>query len=176
MELRVGDEKKHTCFAYIAKSKTGPNRENKSYNQIKMCMCVVFWMELALLYAWLFLLFWDMSYLPFSFPLFLLFLFFMLLSTDILFSLPPFFIAHIFLHDEYEESCQRDGVFLGGREACPCVTSNAEVSMYIWSVLDLNLKSMKRVAYVKVFQRYEHMTLVGIYHIIEELSHFLFTK
>ena len=40
MELRVGDEKKHTCFAYIAKSKTRSNRENRSYNQIKMCMCM----------------------------------------------------------------------------------------------------------------------------------------
>ena len=46
------NEKKHTCFAYIAKSKTGPNRENRSYNQIKMCMCVeFFWMELAPLSA-----------------------------------------------------------------------------------------------------------------------------
>ena len=32
----------HTCTAYIAKSKTGSNRENRSYNQIKMCMCVEF--------------------------------------------------------------------------------------------------------------------------------------
>jgi len=52
VELRVGNEKKHTYLAYIAKSKTGPNRENRPYNQIKMCMCVEsFWMELAPLFA-----------------------------------------------------------------------------------------------------------------------------
>ena len=42
VEFRVGNEKKHTCFTYIAKSKTGSNRENMSYNQINMCMCVEF--------------------------------------------------------------------------------------------------------------------------------------
>ena len=63
LELRVGNEKKHTYLAYIAKSKTGPNRENRPYNQIKMCMCVEsFWMELAPLFAWLYLLFWNMGY------------------------------------------------------------------------------------------------------------------
>ena len=37
-----------------------------SYNQIKLCMCVeFFWMELAPLFAWLYLLFWDMGYLSF---------------------------------------------------------------------------------------------------------------
>ena len=45
VELRVGNEKKHTYLAYIAKSKTGPNRENRSYNQIKMCMCVEFFLD-----------------------------------------------------------------------------------------------------------------------------------
>ena len=48
-----------------------------------------------------------------------------------------------FYHNEYEESCQRDGAFLCGWEAYFYVTSNVEVSMYIWSVRDLNLKSMK---------------------------------
>jgi len=48
VELRVGNKKKHTYFTYIAKSKTGSNRENRSYNQIKMYICVeIFWMELA---------------------------------------------------------------------------------------------------------------------------------
>ena len=52
VEFRVGNEKKHTHLAYIAKSKTGSTRENRSYNQIKMCMCVeFFWMELAPLSA-----------------------------------------------------------------------------------------------------------------------------
>ena len=49
VELRVGNEKKHTYLAYIAKSKTGSNRENRSYNQIKnqikMCMCVEFFLD-----------------------------------------------------------------------------------------------------------------------------------
>ena len=46
VELRVGNEKKHTYLAYIAKSKTRSNRENRSYNQIKMCMCAeFFWMD-----------------------------------------------------------------------------------------------------------------------------------
>jgi len=52
VELRVGNEKKHTYLAYIANSKTGSNRENKLYNQIKMCMYLkFFWMELAPLSA-----------------------------------------------------------------------------------------------------------------------------
>ena len=49
VELRVGNEKKHTYLAYIAKSKTRPNKENRSYNQIKnqikMCMCVEFFLD-----------------------------------------------------------------------------------------------------------------------------------
>jgi hypothetical protein len=45
VELRVGNEKKHTYLAYIAKSKTIPNKENRSYNQIKMCMCVEFFLD-----------------------------------------------------------------------------------------------------------------------------------
>jgi hypothetical protein len=32
VELGVENEKKHTYLAYIAKSKTGPNRENRLYN------------------------------------------------------------------------------------------------------------------------------------------------
>ena len=80
MELRVGDEKKHTCFAYIVKSKTGPKRENRSYNQIKMCMCMeFFWMKLAPLSVWLYLLFWGMGYPFFFFP--------MLLGTSLSFHL-----------------------------------------------------------------------------------------
>ena len=42
-----------------------------------------------------------------------------------------FCIAHIFLHDEYEESCQRDGAFLCGWEACFCITSSVEVSIWV---------------------------------------------
>ena len=133
VELGVGNEKKHTYLAYIAKSKTRPNRENGPYNQIKMCMCVEsFWMELAPLSAWLYLLFWNMGYLSFFFffPCFWA-------RTHFLFS----FLLHspYFYHNEYEESCQRDGAFLYGWEAYFCVTSNVEVSMYIWSARDLNL-------------------------------------
>ena len=137
VELRVGNEKKHTYLAYIAKSKTGPNRENRPYNQIKMCMCVEsFRMELAPLSALLYLLFWNMGYLSF-FSCFWA-------RTHFLFS----FLLHspYFYHNEYEESGQRDGAFLYGWEAYFCVTSNVEVSMYIWSVRDLNLKSMKRIS------------------------------
>ena len=124
VELSVGNEKKHTCFAYIAKSKTGPNRENRPYNQIKMCMCVeYFWMELAPLSAWLYLLFWNMGYLSFFFffPCFRA-------RTHFLFS----FLLHspYFYHNEYEESCQRDGAFLCGC-ACFCVTSSVEVSIWV---------------------------------------------
>ena len=43
MELRVGNEKKHTYL--VAKSKTGPNKENRPYNQIKTCMCVEFFLN-----------------------------------------------------------------------------------------------------------------------------------
>ena len=77
VELRVGNEKKHTCFTYIAKSKTGPNRENRSYNQIKMCMCVeFFWTELAPLSTWLYLFI-------LRYGLSLFFFFPMLLGTNI---------------------------------------------------------------------------------------------
>ena len=34
------EEMRHTCSSYIAKSKTGSLEEDKSYNLIKMCMCV----------------------------------------------------------------------------------------------------------------------------------------
>ena len=37
-----GMKRQHTRAAHVAKSKTGSNRESKSYNQIKMCMCVEF--------------------------------------------------------------------------------------------------------------------------------------
>ena len=45
VELKVGNEKKHTYLAYIAKSEIEPNKENRSYNQIKMCMCVEFFLD-----------------------------------------------------------------------------------------------------------------------------------
>ena len=52
----------------LQSQKTGSNRENRSYNQIKMCMCVeFFWIKLAPFSAWLYLLFWDMGYLSFPF-------------------------------------------------------------------------------------------------------------
>ena len=73
---------------------TRSNRENKSYNQIKMCMCVeFFWMELTPLSAWLYLYFeiWAI----FSFLFFFFFsLFFMLLGTYIFFLLhSPYLFA-----------------------------------------------------------------------------------
>ena len=127
VELGVGNEKKHTYLAYIAKSKTGPNRENRSYNQIKMCMCVEFcWMELAPISAWLYLLFWNMGYLSFSFsffPSFWAWIIFFCFS----FAQPILFLQH-------EESCQSDGVFLCGWEAYFCGTSSVEVSMNIYGV------------------------------------------
>ena len=42
MELRVGDEEEAYLYRIYCKVKTGPNRENKSCNQIKRCMCVEF--------------------------------------------------------------------------------------------------------------------------------------
>ena len=95
VELRVGNEKKHTYLAYIAKSKIEPNKENRSYNQIKnqikMCMCVEFFLDgtctlicmtlsFILRYV-LSLFFFFLSLLP------------MLLGTDIFFFF--FRIAHI---------------------------------------------------------------------------------
>ena len=135
VELRVGNEKKHTYLAYIAKSKTRSNRENRSYNQIKMCMCAeFFWMDshpfphdfIFYFEVWAIFLF--------------LFLFPMLLGTGIYIF---FCIAHAILHDE--ESCQSDGVsfcmwmedmFLRNFQ---CRSQHE----YMWSLCDLDLKSMK---------------------------------
>ena len=125
VELRLGNEKKHTYLAYITKSKTGPNRENRSYNQTKMCMCVEFFsMELAPLSAWLYLLFWDMGYPFFS------------LSHA---SGHRYFSSAFLSHSSYyflqhEESYQSDGVFLCGWKAYFCATFSVEVGTSICGV------------------------------------------
>ena len=81
----------HTCTAYIAKSKTGSNRENRSYNQIKMCMCMKFsgWNSHPFLHD---SIFYFEIWAIFLFLLF--FLFSMLLGMNI-FLLLFFCIAHI---------------------------------------------------------------------------------
>ena len=107
-------KRKHACIAFFSRLKIRSNKENKSYNQIKMCMCVEFsgrnshsFLHDSIFYFEI----WTI------FPPF--FFFFMFLSMDI-FYLPPFSfcISHIVLHDEYEESCQRDGAFLCGWKVC----------------------------------------------------------
>ena len=164
-------KRKHTCTTYFAKSKTGSNRENKSYNQIKMCMCVeFFWMKLAPFSAWLYLLFWSMGYLSFSFPFShasghgYFFFFFRIAHI-------PFAICRIMLK-RWSILVWMAGMFLLNFQS----RSQHE---NIWSVRDLDLKSMKRisqgsqtiwqysmqlqVAYVKRFSKiYQHMALVGI--------------
>ena len=135
MELRVGNEKKHTYLAYIIKSKTGSNRENRSYNQIKMCMCVEFFLDgtrTPFCMTLSFILKYGLSFFFFSFfPCFW--------ARVYIF----FCIAHAILHDE--ESCQSDGVsfcmwmedmFLRNFQ---CRSQHE----YMWSVCDLDLKSMK---------------------------------
>ena len=122
VELRVGNEKKHTCFTYIAKSKTGRNKENRSYNQIKTCVWNFFGQNSHP--------FLHDSYLYFKIRAIFLFLF--------SFSFFPCFWAWILFHFsfaqptfflQYEESYQSDGIFLCGWKACFCVTSSVEVSI-----------------------------------------------
>ena len=97
---------KHTCSAHIGKPKIGHNGENRSYNQIKMCMCVEF--------------FFDGNRTPFCMMLplilryglsFFFFSFFSCFWARIFFIF-SFCIVHIFLHDEHDELCQSDGAFL----------------------------------------------------------------
>ena len=75
--------------AYIAKSKTGPNKENRSYNQIKMCMCVEFfgWNLHSLLH--------DSIFFYLGIWAIFLFSFFLCFWTRIFFLLLFFHIAHI---------------------------------------------------------------------------------
>ena len=133
---------KHTCTTYFAKSKTGFNRENKSYNQIKMCMCVeFFWTKLAPFSAWLYLLFWDMGYLSFSFSFFFffpcfwarIFFFFFFRIAHI-----PFAICRIMLK-RWSILVWMAGMFL-------CNFQSRSQHENIWSVRDLDLKSMKWIS------------------------------
>ena len=86
-----------------------------------------FLMELALLSSWLYLFILGYG---------LSFFFFMLCAW--IYS-SPFFIARIFLHDEYEESCQNDAAFLCGWEAYFCVTASS-VEVSVWVAEYVNLK------------------------------------
>ena len=117
VEFRVGNEKRSILVPHISESKTRSNGENKSYNQIKMCMCVefsgwnshpflhnsIFYLSLEIWAIFPFISFSSLFFLP------------MLLGTDI-YIFFSFCIAHIFLHDEYKESCQRDGAFFSWTE------------------------------------------------------------
>ena len=79
-----------------------------------MCMCVEFlWLELASPFCRTlpFIFCWDMSCLSFFFLLF--FSSHAFWGTDIYIFFFFFYIAQIFLHDEYKEFCQkRNGAFL----------------------------------------------------------------
>ena len=114
MELKVGDEEEEYLYCIFCKVKNWI-MEKISHTIRSICACVWnFWMELASLFAHLSFLFlsWDMGYLSFfsffSFPYF---------WARICFFL-SFCIANIFLHDEYEELCQSDGVLLYGWKTC----------------------------------------------------------
>ena len=127
------DKRKHTCIAYFTKSKTRSNGENRSYNQTKMCMCAEFcgWNSC---FAWLFLwyIFVILSMVIFSF---------------LFFSSPLFFyIAHTFLHNTYEESCWKNGVFIWMKGMFLRNFQCRSRHKYMWSVRDLDLKSMKRIS------------------------------
>ena len=103
-----GMKKMHTCTAYFAKSKTRSNGET-SHTIKSRCACVwniSGWNSHPFLH--------DSIYYFGIWAIFLLrFFFFFLYASGHDF----FCIAHIFWHDEYGESCQRDGVFLCGWEA-----------------------------------------------------------
>ena len=119
----------HTCTAYIAKSKIGSNRENMSYNQIKMCMCVeFFWMELTPLSAWLYLYFeiWAI----FSFLFFFFFLFLCFWARILFLFLPhsPYSFCNMKSHVKMIR------VFLCGWKAYFCATSSVEVGTSICGV------------------------------------------
>ena len=134
-------KRKHTCTAYIAKSKTEPNRENRSYNQIKMCMCMEFsgWNSHPFLHD---SIFYFEIWVIFLFLLF--FLFSMLLGTNI-FLLLFFCIAHIIfttrrvMSKRWSIFVWMGGIFLRNFR---CRSQHE----YIWSVRDLNLKSMKQIS------------------------------
>ena len=105
-----------------------------------MCMCVeFFWMKLAPFSAWLYLLFWDMGYLsfPFSFSFShasrhgYFFFFFRIAHI-------PFAICRIMLK-RWSILVWMAGMFLRNFQS----RSQHE---YIWSVRDLDLKSMKRIS------------------------------
>ena len=118
VELRVGDEEEAYLYCIFCKVKNRIQWRKQIIQsdqdvyvhgiflvgtRIRLCMTLSF-----------------ISFLGYglSFPL-NFFFFFMFLSMDI-FYLPPFSfcISHIVLHDEYEESCQRNGVFLYGWKPC----------------------------------------------------------
>ena len=103
------------------------------------CMCVeFFWMKLAPFSAWLYLLFWDMGYLSFPFSFFphasghgYFFFFFRIAHI-------PFAICRIMLK-RWSILVWMAGMFLRNFQS----RSQHE---NIWSVCDLNLKSMKRIS------------------------------
>ena len=164
----------HTCTAYIAKSKIGSNRENRSYNQIKMCMCVEFsgWNSHPFLHdsifyfeIWAIFLF---SFFPFSFSN---------ASGNGYFFL---FLSHSsYSFCNMKSHVKMIRVFLCGWKACFCATSSVEVGTSICGVFVILIlkawnesrKSHKQFDKVqcknkyhmnKVRQRWQHMALVGI--------------
>jgi len=58
---------RHTCITFIAKSKTGSKKKNKSHSQIKMCTCMNVWIRWKLLCVWSFSLYFFFEDMAISF-------------------------------------------------------------------------------------------------------------
>ena len=117
----------HTCTAYIAKSKTRSNRENRSYNQIKMCMCVEFfgWNSHPFLHDSIF--YFDL-WAIFLFLFFFLFLCFWARILFLFLSHSPYSFCNMKSHVKMIR------VFLCRWKACFCATSSVEVGTSICGV------------------------------------------
>ena len=115
----------YTCTTYIAKSKTGSNRENRSYNQIKMCMLwnfldgtrTPFYMTLSFILRY-----------GLSFFFFFLFLCFWAWILFLFLSHSPYSFCNMKSHVKMIR------VFLCGWKACFCATSSVEVGTSIRGV------------------------------------------
>ena len=128
---------------HILQSQKPDPMEKTSHTIRSRCACAwnfSGWNSHPFLHDSIFILRYGLSFLFFSF-LFFSFLFFLCFWAHIYFF---FCIAHIFSHDEYEESCQRDGAFLCGWKACFCVTSSVEVSIWVAELVNLDKTTVMR--------------------------------
>lgn len=148
--------RKHTCTAYVAKSKTGSKKKlvMQSDQEVLVCgymddgcMDNSFCMTLSLLYfkyglyIYLFFSFFFVSHAVEH--VFFFSCFWACLSLSL-----PFFlffrIAHIFCKYAWRESQHMWSIYLlDGWMACFCATSSVEVSIWRWGVRDLDHESMK---------------------------------